>query len=104
MYACLCENYTEQNPFLAAYRRLLTSYYKECCGFITCNDAAVLLRLCEYIYSIVVLVGQTTVSQYYHDIKLLMIYWETYLVKPFATLNTLISAVFFANCAMTLST
>ncbi|KRY14107.1 hypothetical protein T12_148 [Trichinella patagoniensis] len=34
-----------------------------------------------------------TVTQYYHDIELLMIYWETYLVKPFATLNTMISAV-----------
>ncbi|KRX86230.1 hypothetical protein T12_10640 [Trichinella patagoniensis] len=29
---------------------------------------------------------------------------ETYLVKPFATLNTLISAVFFVNCATTLRT
>ncbi|KRX21958.1 hypothetical protein T07_2576 [Trichinella nelsoni] len=27
-------------------------------------------------------------------LPLLMIYWETYLVKPFATLNTMISAVF----------
>ncbi|KRY47719.1 hypothetical protein T03_4676 [Trichinella britovi] len=36
---------------------------------------------------------ETTVTQYYHDIELLMIYWETYLVKPFATLNTMISAV-----------
>ncbi|KRY47119.1 hypothetical protein T03_15214 [Trichinella britovi] len=35
----------------------------------------------------------TTVTQYYHDIELLMIYWETYMVKPFATLNTMISAV-----------
>ncbi|KRY50954.1 hypothetical protein T03_2785 [Trichinella britovi] len=28
-----------------------------------------------------------TVTQYYHDIEQLMIYWETYLVKSFATLN-----------------
>ncbi|KRX52339.1 hypothetical protein T09_8734 [Trichinella sp. T9] len=39
-----------------------------------------------------------TVTQYYHDIELLMIYWETYLVKPFATLNTVISTVFRELC------
>ncbi|KRX60057.1 hypothetical protein T09_3479 [Trichinella sp. T9] len=37
---------------------------------------------------------EKTVTQYHHDIELLMIYWKTYLVKPFATLNTMISAVF----------
>ncbi|KRX59579.1 hypothetical protein T09_7077 [Trichinella sp. T9] len=37
--------------------------------------------------------SRSTVTQYYHDIELLMIYWETYMVKPFATLNTMISAV-----------
>ncbi|KRZ59134.1 hypothetical protein T02_8042 [Trichinella nativa] len=39
-----------------------------------------------------------TVTQYYQDIELLMIYWETYLVKPFATLNTVISTVFRELC------
>ncbi|KRZ65482.1 hypothetical protein T10_4810 [Trichinella papuae] len=40
-----------------------------------------------------------TDTQYNHDIELLMIYWKTYLMKPFATMNTLISAVFFLQTA-----
>ncbi|KRX53308.1 hypothetical protein T09_8130 [Trichinella sp. T9] len=34
----------------------------------------------------------------YYDIGLLMIYWETYLVKPFATLNTDFCSFFCELC------